>query len=65
MDFGPITKEEIKKVLKRIKASASPGPDGVGGCCYKYGGEYILDAFSDCFNQSIDDEYASSCTREA
>ena len=58
--FGPITKEELKKVLKRLKGSASPGPDGVGGWCYKHGGEYILDALYDCFNQSIENEYAST-----
>ena len=58
-------RDKIKKVLKRLKGSASPGPDSVVGWCYKHGGDFILDALYDCFNQSIDMKYASVWTCEA
>ena len=60
-----ITYNEIDKALEKLKGSASPGPDGVIGLCYKHGGQFTRDALIDCFNQSINEEYASCRTTEA
>ena len=65
MDDFYITESDVKIVLKRLKGSASPGPDGVYGWCYKRGGKFILDCLIDCMNQSLDEMKASGNTREA
>ena len=65
MDNYKINDEEVNNVLKRLKGSASPGPNGVHGFCFKHGGDFIKDALIDCFNQSLEMELSSKMTKEA
>ena len=60
-----VTEEDIKIFLKKLKGLATPGPDGVFGWCFKYGGKFILEFIVECFNQSLEERTASSKTREA
>ena len=60
-----ISEDDIKKVLKRLKGSASPGPDGIYSWCYKYGGKFMLECLCDCYNKSLKERNASLRTRVA
>ena len=65
MENYDITNDEVDRVLKKLKGTASPGPDGILGLCYKHGDKFTHEASTDCFNQSIADQYASVRTTEA
>ena len=46
-----------------MKNLASPGPDGLYGCCLKYGGIFIEHALIEIFSESFDSEYVLNQTR--
>ena len=64
MEWKSITYEDIEKALRKLKGTASPGPDGIFGLCYKNGGIFIRQALLDIYNHMINDEYASDRTTE-
>ena len=49
-----ITKELVKKALGRLSSTASPGPDGLPAVFLKLGGDFITDALTDIFRQSLE-----------
>ena len=49
--------------IKNMKSYASPGPDGVSGCCLKFGGQFVEDALLDIFADSVEMELAPKHTR--
>ena len=64
METVVFTEEKIRKQISKLKNSSSTGPDGVISECFKYGGQFVLEALNDIFNQMSDEGYSPECTRE-
>ena len=58
-----LNSDMLWSAINKMKSHASPGPDGVTGCCLKHGGQYIQDALLDIFTESVEEEYAPDQTR--
>ena len=65
-DMGEVifNEKNIMKQIVRLKGDTSTGPDGIVTKCFKYGGQYIVDAWVDIYNQMKEEEYAPKCKRE-
>ena len=48
------SRDKIAVAVSSLSSSASPGPDGVFIDCLKWGGDFVLDALTDIFTDSME-----------
>ena len=60
-----ITENKVRTAVSKLSFNASAGPDGVPASVIKNGGEFVISALTDIFQQSLDEEVVPQSMKEA